>query len=315
LISNQGNVDGTMIDLPDGLPTSVWAAQRCVDFVRARVNSSWFAQYCPSIPHFPYTPTARSAHLYDGESRRAPSVNEADMSDKPEWMRDLPLVNLAKAQAEYEGKMEELADLDYYGMRPILRALGETGQLGNTIIFFTSDNGYLHGEHREREKDLPYWESSEVPYFVKGPGVRSGSTRKAFVNHTDLMPTTCEIAGISLAVLDVDGRSMLAQLGADTFSGWRKRMLVSGSDDVGPRLNPGGSNEPSGRWWLLREGPNAFILRENGAKELYRMGTDPYQEQSEARTADPALIERLTNTVENLRVASGATRRQLEEAP
>jgi N-acetylglucosamine-6-sulfatase len=237
------------------------------------------------------------------------------MSDKPEWMRDLPLVNLAKAQAEYEGKMEELADLDYYGMRPILRALGETGQLGNTIIFFTSDNGYLHGEHREREKDLPYWESSEVPYFVKGPGVRSGSTRKAFVNHTDLMPTTCEIAGISLAVLDVDGRSMLAQLGADTFSGWRKRMLVSGSDDVGPRLNPGGSNEPSGRWWLLREGPNAFILRENGAKELYRMGTDPYQEQSEARTADPALIERLTNTVENLRVASGATRRQLEEAP
>jgi N-acetylglucosamine-6-sulfatase len=315
LISNQGNVDGTMIDLPDGLPTSVWAAQRCVDFVRARVNSSWFAQYCPSIPHFPYTPTARSAHLYDGESRRAPSVNEADMSDKPEWMRDLPLVNLAKAQAEYEGKMEELADLDYYGMRPILRALGETGQLGNTIIFFTSDNGYLHGEHREREKDLPYWESSEVPYFVKGPGVRSGSTRKAFVNHTDLMPTTCEIAGISLAVLDVDGRSMLAQLGADTFSGWRKRMLVSGSDDVGPRLNPGGSNEPSGRWWLLREGPNAFILRENGAKELYRMGTDPYQEQSEARTADPALIERLTNTVENLSVASGATRRQLEEAP
>jgi hypothetical protein len=75
-----------------------------------------------------------------------------------------------------------------------------------------------------------------------------------------------------------------------------------------------GSNEPSGRWWLLREGPNAFILRENGAKELYRMGTDPYQEQSEARTADPALIERLTNTVEYLRVASGATRRHLEEA-
>jgi N-acetylglucosamine-6-sulfatase len=112
LISNEANVDGTVIGLPDGLPPSVWAAQRCADFVRERVASPWFAQYCPSIPHFPYTPTDRSAHLYDAARRSVPSVNEADMSDKPEWMQDLPLVNLNEAQAEYEGKMEELADLD-----------------------------------------------------------------------------------------------------------------------------------------------------------------------------------------------------------
>jgi arylsulfatase A-like enzyme len=315
LTSNEGNVDGSMMALPDGLPPSVWAARRCADFVRERAASPWFAQYCPSIPHFPYTPTDRSAHLYDGARRRAPSVNETDMSDKPKWMRNLPPVDLDEAQAEYEGKMEELADLDYYGMRPILRALRETGQLTNTVIFFTSDNGYLHGEHRMRHKDAPYWESAEVPFFVKGPGVRSGATRKALVNHTDLMPTTCEIAGISPAHLEVDGRSMLPYLGADRFSGWRKRMLVSGSEDVGPRLNPGGSNDPSGRWWQLREGQKAFILRENGAKELYLMGTDPYQERSTARTADPALIDRLTNSVEAMRAASGSTRRQLEQAP
>jgi N-acetylglucosamine-6-sulfatase len=315
LTSNQGNVDGAIVDLPNGLPPALWAAQRCADFVRERAASPWFAQYCPSIPHFPYTPTDRSAHLYDGAKRSVPSVNEADMSDKPRWMRDLPPVDLGEVQAEYEGKMEELADLDYYGMRSILGALGQTGQLANTVIFFTSDNGYLHGEHRMKHKDEPYWESAEVPFFAKGPGVRSGATRKALVNHTDLMPTTCEIAGISPASLDVDGRSMLPYLGANAFSGWRKRMLVSGSEDVGPRLNPGGSNDPSGRWWLLREGQKAFMLRENGARELYLMGTDPYQERSKARTADPALVERLTNYVNNLRVASGATRRQLEEAP
>jgi hypothetical protein len=92
-------------------------------------------------------------------------------------------------------------------------------------------------------------------------------------------------------------------------------MLVSGSDDLGPQLNRGGSNDPSGRWWLLREREKAFIQRENGAKELYWMGYDPYQERSKARTADPALIERLTNSVRAMRAASGATRRQLEEAP
>lgn len=80
-------------------------------------------------------------------------------------------------------------------------------------------------------------------------------------------------------------------------------------------MNPGGANDPSGRWWLLREGSKAFILRENGAKELYRMGTDPYQRWNKARTADPALIERLTDTVKAMRQASGQARRRLEAAP
>jgi len=234
------------------------------------------------------------------------------MSDKPKLMRHLPRI---RAQAEFEGKKEELADLDRYGLRLILAALEATSQLANTVIFFTSDNGYLHGEHRLRAKDKPYWECSEVPFFVKGPGVKSGVTRTALVNHTDLMPTTCAIAGISRSSLDVDGRSMLTNLGGRTFSGWRKRMLVSGSNDVGPEMNPGGSNDPSGRWWLLREGKIAFILRENGAKELYRMKSDPYQERSKARAAKRTLIEGLTDTVKAMRTASGQARRQLEEAP
>src|SRR5215204_3951724 len=114
------------------------------------------------------------------------------------------------------------------GIRPILEALEARGQLANTVIFFTSDNGYMLGEHRLTAKDKPYWESSEVPFFVKGPGIKKGS-RAALVNHTDLMPTTCEIARIPFSSLDVDGRSMLANLGRDAFSNWRKRMLVSGS--------------------------------------------------------------------------------------
>jgi hypothetical protein len=104
---------------------------------------------------------------------------------------------------------------------------------------------------------------------------------------------------------------MLPYLGAASFSGWRKRMLVSGSNGE----TAGGSNDPSGRWWLLREGSMVFILRENGAKELYLMGTDPYQERSTHRTADPALMQRLTTSVKELRAASGERRRRLEAAP
>ena len=46
---------------------------------------------------------------------------------------------------------------------------------------------------------------------------------------------------------------MLANLGRDAFLGWCKRMLITGSRDMGPQMNPGGANNPSGRWWLLRE--------------------------------------------------------------
>ncbi len=56
-------------------------------------------------------------------------------------------------------------------------------------------------------------------------------------------------------------------------------------------------------------------VRENGTKELYTMGTDPYQERSTHRTADSALIQRLLTKVEEMRVASGEKRRQLEAAP
>jgi N-acetylglucosamine-6-sulfatase len=312
---NQGNVDGTWVDIPEGLPSSVWAARRCAEWVGERAGTAWFAQYCPTFPHAPFTPTSRSAHLYDDAARRVPWINEADMSDKPKWMRDLPPADAAKMQKHYEGMKEELADLDYHGMRPILAALEESGQLANTVIFFTSDNGYLLSEHRLRKKDHPYWECSQVPFFVRGPGVRGGARRGALVNHTDLAPTTCEVAGLSPALLEVDGRSMLPHLGGDRFDPWRERMLVTGSSTVGPEFNPGGADNPSGQWWLLREGPKAFVLHENGAKELYRMGADPHQLRSKDDEADPALIERLTLTTKAMSEASGEERRRLEAAP
>lgn len=98
-IPNRANVDGTVIDI-SWIPSG-WAAQRCAEFIRARQGTQWFAQYCPTIPHFPYNPTWASRHLYDGEKRRVRSVNEKDISDKPRWMRSLKSVD---AQDEFEGK-------------------------------------------------------------------------------------------------------------------------------------------------------------------------------------------------------------------
>ena len=321
----QGGGGGDSEDLVDedgevhriGGKPSMWAAARLAQFVRNRAGGErpWFAQYCPTIPHHPYTPTRASEHLYDGADRDVPSTNERRMGVKPAWMRRLDKVEVSEIGEVIEGKKEELADLDRRCMRPVLKALAGSGQLRNTVVFFTSDNGYLAGEHRLERKDHPYWECAEVPFFARGPGVASGARSPALVSHVDLAPTICELAGVSVALLEADGRSMVGGLSSGRFGPWRERMLTSGSKDVGPERNPGGSDDPSGRWWLLAEGDKRFILRENGAKELYRMNSDPFQNRSRDEEADPALIRRLTEAVEDMRRASGDERRALEAQP
>ena len=69
---------------------------------------------------------------------------------------------------------------------------------------------------------------------VDGTWIDIVGPTSVLVNHTDLMPTTCELAGVTFPSADqVDGRSMLPYLGANSFSDWRKRMLITGSNDVG----------------------------------------------------------------------------------
>ena len=129
------------------------------------------------------------------------------MSDKPPWLRRLPPQDRDRMRRVYEGKLEELQDLDDQIGR-VLDVLWRTGQLARTWIFFVSDNGYLLGEHRLVHKEQPYEESAGIPFVVRGPGVRRG-VRGALVSQVDLMPTTLDIAGLDPdAVRDLDGRSM-----------------------------------------------------------------------------------------------------------
>ncbi len=60
----------------------------------------------------------------------------------------------------------------------VFTALQDTGQLGNTLAFFISDNGYLLGEHHRCCKSVPYTRSIQVPMFVHWPGHFDGGRRR-----------------------------------------------------------------------------------------------------------------------------------------
>jgi len=78
-----------------------------------------------------------------------------------------------------------------------LEALERVGERENTFVVFSSDNGFMLGEHRLRyTKALPYEESIRVPLVVTGPGVARGVTRDELVVNNDLAPTMAGWAGV-----------------------------------------------------------------------------------------------------------------------
>src|SRR5436190_8478619 len=143
-------------------------------------------------------PAPRHAHAFDTEPLpRPPNFNEADVSDKPAAIRNLPLLTaggIADIQRKYRCELESLLSVDE-GVKKVVDALRATGELNNTLIIYTSDNGYFHGEHRIPKGKLHiYEESIRVPLEMRGPGIPRGVNVGDLAINADLAPTIVDVA-------------------------------------------------------------------------------------------------------------------------
>src|SRR3712207_421461 len=78
----------------------------------------------------------------------------------------------------------------------LVDALRESGELDNTYLVFTSDNGFHLGQHRlTTGKWTAYEEDIRVPLIVRGPGVPEGQNLEHLVLNNDLAPTFAELGG------------------------------------------------------------------------------------------------------------------------
>ncbi len=232
----------------------------------------FFAYVTPTAPHPPATPAPRDRHAFDGEKApRLPSFNEANVREKPSWIRSLPVLNrasIARIDRRYEARIESLQALDDLVEGVVKKLQGER-ELGNTYIFFTSDNGWHHGEHRiPFGKARPYEEDIRVPLLVRGPGVAAGSSTQKLVVNTDYFPTFIALAGLP-APGYVDGRSLRPILKGRATT-WRSAILLEAATTSEGRWTPSsyGIRTSTGRKYIEYEG---------GAKELYYLGADPYE--------------------------------------
>jgi N-acetylglucosamine-6-sulfatase len=250
-------------------------ANNAESFIGTSANSGvpFFAYVAPKAPHGPAIPAPRDLHAYNGlKAPRPPSFNEKDVSDKPPWIRQLPRLSAAeKAKIErlHEGRAELLQAVDDL-VEGIVEELENAGVMDNTYIFFTSDNGFHHGEHRiPSEKWRPYEEDIHMPLLVRGPGVAAGSTAYELSLNTDYLPTFTDLAGAQTPPY-VDGRSLRPALKGNATA-WRSAILLEAArNDVFP------PESPSYRG-IRTSGGTKYVEYADGQKELYNLGPDPYE--------------------------------------
>jgi arylsulfatase A-like enzyme len=218
--------------------------------------------------------------MHDLEIRRPPSFNEADVSDK--WKQP-PLLLPATIETlddRVRARLEMMRSVED-GLAQILAALEARGIASKTYVFFTSDNGYMNGEHRLAQgKGVPYREATEVPLIVSGPGIPPGSVSRQLIANHDLAPTIATLAGATIPGF-VDGRSAVALL-SDDRAPWRRRVLLEHW------------NRSVGLVWRgLRSAGGVQIKWVDGPWESYDHALDPSELTASAAPGDDDLLEQL----------------------
>jgi N-acetylglucosamine-6-sulfatase len=163
-------------------------------------------------PHDPNLPAPRHAGAFAATPLPVDkSFNEKDNRDKPGWARRIKRLGgglISKITARYRGRLETLLAVDE-AIERIVGELQSDGALANTYIIFTSDNGFMQGQHRIHQgKFVPYEPSIQVPLLIRGPGIPPGGVSKELVSNLDITSTILEAAGAAPG-LTQDGRSLL----------------------------------------------------------------------------------------------------------
>jgi len=267
----------------------------------------WYLWLCYGAVHGPTTPAARHAGALAGKTAPVPQDIFASRPDKPAyldmtqaWTRGpdgRPVIaNKTKGATNFDGgepglsfdawiqQVNECAMALDEGVGRVMAALRESGQLENTLVVYSADQGYGLGEHGFNQKVAPYDATIASPLIISWPGqIPEGKVCKHAVNSPDLVDYFCRTAGVTLP-WKTHGRDIRPLLKDPETAEWTSPMLLThtarcygAETDVIPtdeRLTAA-SDVP---WYaLLRDGKFKYIrnLVAGETEELYDLSTDP----------------------------------------
>ena len=180
---------------------------------------------------------------FDIPNMTMPSFNEADVSDKPSWLRDgptgaggWPLLSAQEIQYQRRQHLDRLESMlaidDMVGT--LYDTLDAQGIRDETVVILTSDNGFSLGSHRLNNKMFPYEEDIRVP-LVASCNASGQGTNDHLVSNIDLAATITDYAR---KPWEQDGRSFRALLEGEAVASWRTRLLVEHwYNPTGPKFN------------------------------------------------------------------------------
>jgi arylsulfatase A-like enzyme len=259
----------------------------------------WF-----KAPHRSWLPAKRFESLYDDIKMPEPLTFNDTYDGRPEAVRNADMKI---------GDFDDVPDLDtflknYYrtlvgvdeNVGRVLDVLERLGYEKNTVVIYSSDNGFFLGEHHFFDKRLMYEPSIRIPLLVKYPKmIRPGTTNQDMVLNVDIAPTILDLAGVPVPE-NVDGKSIKSLLQGKSIP-WRSEFLYEYYEYPAVHMVRKNRGIRTKRWKYIHyfEEPQEF--------ELYDIQNDPHEVNN--LYGNPAFKD----VFEQLRVRLVEIRRELKD--
>lgn len=177
----------------------------------------------------------------------------------------------------------------------LLDYLDESGLATNTVVIYTSDQGFFLGDHNWFDKRFMYEESLRMPFLVRYPGhIKSGTTSDAIALNVDFAPTFLDYAARP-APQEVQGRSLVSVLAGQTPADWRKEMYYRYYHyPADHRVQP--------HYGVRTDRYKLIYFNRIDAWELFDLKTDPHELRNiYADSAQSDVLKQLKTTLARLR--------------
>jgi len=264
------NIDGKAVD-QKGYMTDLLGGY-AAEFIRKPRSKPFCLCLAHKAVHGPFTPAERHKSMFSGETIRRSENAKDQLAGKPAMTR---LIEGKPAVSPGGGSGDELIKNQMRCMLSvddsvggIFKALEDTGQLDNTLIVFTSDNGYFWGEHGLGDKRWAFEESIRIPMLMRWPKqIRAGSVIVANTLSIDIAPTVMEAAGLKVHA-QMQGMSLLPVIGGKK-SKWRQAVLTEYFAEGNFPRTPSWQSVRTAEWKYVH------YTGLEGMDELYAIGKDP----------------------------------------
>jgi len=237
-----------------------------LQFLDQTGDSPFFLFLSTNAPHRPAAPAPGDEDLFLDYKWRGRAYGEDDLRDKPNWIRERAKSRFEQLISDevHRNQLRSMQAVDR-AVEAIVDKIDGMGKLDQTVFIFTSDNGYMWGEHKIFGKNMPYEEAIRVPLVIRMPGIARRTDDHLVPANLDIGATILSLAGITKVT---DGLS-LAPLLNDPDASWRADFMV---ESFTPQ---------QGIFAGLRTEQWKYVEYTTGEKELYDLASDPYEEESQ----------------------------------